>query len=130
MGWASKGGHAYADSSNPEAWGVCDRCGQTWLLRELKFQFDFRGPRLMNTQLRVCQPCTDLPCVWFKPIVVPPDPIPVPNPRPQQTNTGPAGWSMGAGWSVGPWSVGSNSVGPTTVIEQAPPMTTLPVDEE
>jgi len=128
MAWASKAGHATTDPSAPEAFGICDRCGFTYnLARDLPWQFDFRGPRLANLRLRICRPCQDTPWEFYKPIVVPPDPLPVLNPRPQQTNTGSNGWGVG-GWGTGPWSVGQTWEQPVLPVEYAPPMT-MSVDE-
>lgn len=49
---------------------------------DLKWQFDFVGPRLMNLRIRVCSRCLDKPFEHWRPIIVPPDPVPIPNPRP------------------------------------------------
>jgi len=129
MVYASKAGHATTNPDNPSAFGVCDRCGQTWNLQELPWQFDWRGNRLMNLKLRICPPCQDKPFNFNRPIVVPPDPVPVFNPRPQQTDTGEVGWSMG-GWSTGGWSVGQSPINPAPVIDPAPPVTNLTIDDD
>ncbi len=76
-------GRARVDPRHPSAFGVCDRCGFWWNLDELRYQFDWRGPRLQNLRLRVCPPCTDKPSIWLKPIVYPPDPVPRMDPRVQ-----------------------------------------------
>lgn len=83
MAWRFTG-RARVNASNPRAFGVCDRCGFWHNLQDLSWQFDWRGPRLMNLRIRVCRQCTDKPFIFNKPIILPPDPIPVADPRPQQ----------------------------------------------
>lgn len=81
MAWRFHG-RARVDPQNPRAFGVCDRCGMYWNLEKLNFQFDWRGNRLQNLEIRVCQRCMDVPQEQYRPIIVPPDPMPVYMPRP------------------------------------------------
>jgi hypothetical protein len=83
MAWRFNG-HARVNPRNPEAFGICDRCGWRYNLNDLSFQHDWRGNRLMNLNIRVCNRCYDTPFEHFRPIIVPPDPIPVFQPRPDQ----------------------------------------------
>jgi hypothetical protein len=76
--------HFRVDPTNPRAKAVCDRCGQQWQLEELKWQYQWVGPRLQNLRVYVCPPCLDKPQPNIKTIVIPADPIPVFNPRPEQ----------------------------------------------
>ncbi len=76
-------GRARVDPQHPEAFGVCDRDGMWYNLRDLFWQFDWRGPRLMNLRIRVCRKCLDQPSNAFRTIIYPPDPVPVADPRPQ-----------------------------------------------
>lgn len=76
-------GRASVDSENPKAFGICDRCGFLYNLKELRWQFDFAGPVLQNLRILVCSPCYDKPQEQNKPVLLPPDPLPVPNARPQ-----------------------------------------------
>ncbi|MDE2096493.1 MAG: hypothetical protein KGL39_04545 [Patescibacteria group bacterium] len=115
MAYASRAGHAITNPDAPDSFFQCDRDGFWYNRSEGQFQFDFRGPRLMNIQIFVCRSCLDKPYEFNRPIVTPADPIPIKNPRPAQTNTGDAGFGMGAGWSVGPWSVGSDYVLPQPI---------------
>jgi len=62
---------------------VCDRCGFWYLLDDLHYQMEWRGPRLMNIRLRVCQKCYDVPFIFNRPLVIPPDPVPRYDPRPE-----------------------------------------------
>lgn len=76
-------GRASVDSSNPAAWGTCDRCGFNYNLKNLSWQFDWAGTRLINKGLLVCGSCLDKPSPWLRALVLPPDPPPVMNARPE-----------------------------------------------
>lgn len=80
MAWRYHG-HARVSPRNPEAFGVCDRCCRWFNLVDLRFQYDWRGNRLMNLNFRVCRSCYDKPFEHYRPIIVGPDPIPARNPR-------------------------------------------------
>ncbi len=82
MAWRPHG-HARVDPSHPAAFGVCDRCGRLFNLDDLHFQFDYRGPQLANLQLRVCRQDLDRPFNFFRPVILPPDPVPRLQPRPE-----------------------------------------------
>jgi len=82
MAWRYHG-HARVDPQRPEAFGVCDRCGRLFNLNDLLWQFDWRGPRLANLRIRVCRQDLDKPFIFFRPIILPPDPVPVRDPRPE-----------------------------------------------
>lgn len=82
MAWRFTG-RARVDARNPQAFGVCDRCGFWNNLADLHYQYDYRGPQLANLRIRVCPRCMDSPFIFYKPIVYPPDPVPVQDPRPQ-----------------------------------------------
>lgn len=127
MAWANRAGHAVTDASFPVHQFQCDRCGQWWSGQHAINQVDWRGPRLMALNIIVCPPCNDVPFIYNRPIVTPPDPIPVRNPRPAQTNTGSNGWGIG-GWGTGPWSVGLTAEQPAPILIPAPPMT-MGIDE-
>jgi hypothetical protein len=71
------------NSDNPRAKGVCDRCGQTWQHKDLKWQFEWIGPRLQNIRILVCTPCLDKPQQNLRTIVIPPDPVAIMNARPE-----------------------------------------------
>jgi len=83
MAWRFHG-HARVNRDAPEAFGICDRCGQQYNLVDLKFQYDWRGQKLQNLNLRVCKRCYDVPFEHYRPIIVPPDPLPKRQPRPDQ----------------------------------------------
>lgn len=79
-------GRATVNPDSPRAFGRCDRCGFIYNLSSLRFQFDFRGPRLTNLRFLVCQTCYDTPQPQLKPIILTQDPVPVANPRPEDYN--------------------------------------------
>lgn len=77
-------GHASIDPTQPAAKAVCDRCGFLYSHRDLRWQSDWRGPRLQNLRLLVCQSCLDTPQMnGQRTILIPPDPIPIQNARPE-----------------------------------------------
>ncbi len=81
MAWRFHG-RARVNSHDPRAFGTCDRCGIWYNLNELRFQYDWRGNRMMNLNFRVCRKCYDKPFEHYRPIIVPPDPVPKMFPRP------------------------------------------------
>ena len=81
MGYASQSGRARTSSKNPQAFGVCDRCGMWYNHVNLAWQFDWGGASLINKRILVCQPCNDIPQNQLRAIVLPADPVPVMNPR-------------------------------------------------
>jgi hypothetical protein len=66
---------------NPRAFAVCDRCGIWYNHDQLRFQFDWRGPSLMNLRVLVCPSCVDRAQEQLRSIVIPADPVPIQNPR-------------------------------------------------
>jgi hypothetical protein len=81
MSYASKAGRARVSAKNPQAQGVCDRCGLWYTLADLTFQADWRGTSLQNLWLRVCSRCLDAPQQQLRAIQLPADPVPVWQPR-------------------------------------------------
>jgi hypothetical protein len=81
MGYASQSGRARTSSRNPQAHGICDRCGFRYNHVDLKWQFDWAGASLINKRLLVCNPCNDQPQQQLRAIIVPADPMPIINPR-------------------------------------------------
>lgn len=76
-------GRARIDVNDPRALGVCDFCGFLYNLKDLRWQFEWIGPRLQNQRELVCRTCNDKPQEQLRTIVLPPDPIPVYNARPE-----------------------------------------------
>ena len=77
---------ASVNGNAPSAFARCDRCGFIYNHKSLQFQFDYRGPRLTNLRILVCQPCYDKPQPQLKPIMTTQDPLPVINARPEDYN--------------------------------------------
>jgi hypothetical protein len=83
VSYSSKAGRARISAKNPQAFGVCDRCGIWENLVSLQNQFDWRGTSLQNLWLRVCKRCLDTPQQQLRSITLPADPVPVDYPRPE-----------------------------------------------
>lgn len=81
MGYASQSGRARVSSRNPQAFGVCDRCGMWYNHADLKWQYDWAGASLINKRILVCDTCYDDPQQQLRAIALPADPVPVMNPR-------------------------------------------------
>ena len=75
-------GRATVDADSPRAWAHCDRCYALVNHSDLRFQFRYAGPRLVNTNKLVCERCLDEPNQQERTIVIPSDPVPIRNPRP------------------------------------------------
>jgi hypothetical protein len=83
MAYASRAGRARTSATNPQAHAICDRCAFRFNLVNLRWQFDYAGPTLVNKRLLVCDTCYDEPNSQLRAIVIPADPVPVLNPRPE-----------------------------------------------
>ena len=105
MGYASRQGRAHTSSSNPQAAGVCDRCGFVYQHNTLRWQMDWAGASLINKRILVCDRCYDTPQEQLRAIVIPADPVPIQNPRPNlRTETPPIN-------TVAPVVTGTTTVG-------------------
>ena len=93
MAWRFHG-RARVDANNPQAFGVCDRCGIWDNQKDLRWQFDYRGPNLQNLRILVCQYCLDIPQPQLKPRIIPPDPMPVLNARPENFSVDEQNWMV------------------------------------
>ena len=80
-------GRASVSTTNPRAFGICDRCGFLYNHHELQWQFDYRGAALINIRLLVCDTCLDIPQNQLRNIIVPADPTPIMNARTQDYPT-------------------------------------------
>ena len=76
-------GRASVSSSNPRAFGICDRCGFLYNHIRLQWQYDYAGAGLINKRILVCNDCNDTPQAQLRAIVLPADPVPIQNPRVQ-----------------------------------------------
>jgi hypothetical protein len=76
-------GRAKVNASDPHAFAVCQRCGFWYNRDDLHWQFEWRGPNLVNIRIAVCDRCLDVPFIFARPIVYPPDPVPIAWPLPE-----------------------------------------------
>lgn len=75
---------AETDPQSPRGWGTCDRCGFVANLYKLAWQYDWRGAKLDNTRILVCEYCYDNPQRQLGTVFIPPDPLPKINARVEQ----------------------------------------------
>jgi hypothetical protein len=76
-------GRASVSTRNPQAFGICDRCGFLYNHNRLQWQFDWAGAGLINKRILVCNTCLDTPQEQLRAIILPADPTPILNPRVQ-----------------------------------------------
>ena len=74
--------YAHVDPTHPEGWGQCDRCSFWYDRSELRYEMQWGGAQLYNTEVIVCPRCHDIPFEQLRTIILPPDPPPVRNARP------------------------------------------------
>lgn len=77
MSYASRSGRARVSPNNPQAFGVCQRCGIWYNRVELKNQYEWRGAALLPIYIFVCKECYDEPNAQLRAIVIPADPVPI-----------------------------------------------------
>lgn len=82
MAWRFKG-RAKVSPSRPQAFAVCDRCGNWRNHVDLQWQWQWSGVKLQNLRLLVCESCLDVPQAQLKARILPPDPLPIKDPRPE-----------------------------------------------
>lgn len=74
--------YARVNTTNPENWAQCDRCGFWRNGSDLVWQDQWAGTHLYNIQILVCRDrCYDVPQEQLRTIILPPDPPPVLNAR-------------------------------------------------
>lgn len=100
MSYADRAGRATVNTRAPNAFAVCDSCGEWYNRVNLLVQREWYGDNLADTGFRVCQRCLSRPQAQLKPVILPLDPIPIFEPRPerlqaQQSINGP---TTGAVW--------------------------------
>lgn len=74
---------ARTDPSAPAAWGTSDRNGMVGNHKDLRFQMEWAGLKLINTRVLVWDDEYDTPQRQLGTIVIPPDPPPIFNARPE-----------------------------------------------
>jgi hypothetical protein len=77
-------GRASINPRRPEALGVCDLCGFLYNHRALTWDYDWRGSKMQNLRILVCEGCLDEPQQnGQRSFILPPDPVPIANARPE-----------------------------------------------
>lgn len=74
-------GRARVSSRSPDAFAICDNCGFLYNHSDLRWQLEWMGNKLANTQQLVCRRCNDVPQSQLRAIALPADPLPIRNPR-------------------------------------------------
>jgi len=101
-------GRASISRTNPQALAICDRCGFRYLRIDLSWQHQWRGTKLQNIRMLVCEGCLDKPQENIRTIILPPDPIPIVNARPEN-NVGDDNPMSAIGYSAISGTVAPNS---------------------
>lgn len=75
---------AEVDPIKPSAWARSDRNGFIGNLKNMKWQCEWRGPRIVNTRILMHEDELDIPQRQLgSPAILGPDPVPVANARPE-----------------------------------------------
>lgn len=75
---------AQVDPTSPEAWGTSDRNGMIGNHVKMRWQYDWRGPRMVNTRILIHEDELDEPQRQLgSPAILGPDPMPIANARPE-----------------------------------------------
>ena len=77
-------GHVIVNPSSPEPAGECQRCSAWYNLNRLNWQYEWSGNQLINTNLRFCPRCMDVPQPQLKTRMIEADPVSVLDARPSQ----------------------------------------------
>lgn len=73
---------AQVDPTNPAGWGSSDRNGMIGNLKNMRWQHEWRGPRIVNTRVLVHEDELDEPQRQLgTPALLGPDPVPLINAR-------------------------------------------------
>ena len=86
MGGFAPKGRARLDPQHPAAFAICDRCGFLYNHRDLQFQPEWHGTKILAIRHLVCPKCLDEPNMTLKAVKLPPDPVPILNPRAERTH--------------------------------------------
>lgn len=81
MSWRPHG-HVRVNSRLPAAAGRCDRCSMLYNWKDLRYQWQWSGEKLINLRLLVCDECLDIPQPQLRARILTPDPVPIINARP------------------------------------------------
>jgi hypothetical protein len=83
VAWRPRPKYARVNPSSPAAYGTCDRSGFIGNQQNLRSQVQWRGLRLLDTNLLVLPKFLDTPQRQLGTIILSPDPVPVLNARPE-----------------------------------------------
>lgn len=72
------------DPTRPEAWGTDDRSGFVGNHKNLRWQMEWAGTKLINKRVLVFDDQYDTPQRQLGTLILPPDPVPIANARPEQ----------------------------------------------
>ncbi len=86
MAWRPHG-HAAVSARSPRASAICDRCSRLTNHYKLRWQYEWRGERLQNIRILVCDHCYDEPQEQLRARILAPDPTPIANARPEPFTT-------------------------------------------
>ena len=87
MGAWHPSGRATVSARSPSALAICDACGFTYNLKDLRPRVQWAGAKLQTFNMLVCRTCWDVPQEQLRTIIIPADPLPVYNPRPERYTT-------------------------------------------
>lgn len=122
MAYASRSGRATTSSTNPRAFGVCQRCGIWYNRDRLIPQFQWQGAGLQNLWIFTCLDCHDTPQQQLRSLALPADPVPVAYPLvepfdydSEQDQTTPYGEPVG----LEPYAISPLQIDPATGLPKA-----------
>lgn len=75
---------ARVSATQPSSWATDDRSGFIGNHKNMVWQFEWGGTRLINKRILVYPDMLDRPQRQLGSVVIPPDPVPVMNARPEQ----------------------------------------------
>lgn len=102
MSWRPHPRRAEVDPDNlrDAAWSTDDRSGFILNHRDMRWQYQWAGPQLINLQLLVAPDMYDKPQEQLRTIVIPPDPNPLFNARPEPYTIDETDWRTTSDGSI------------------------------
>lgn len=94
MSWRPHPKWAATDASSPRGWATSDRSGFIGNLENMRFQYAWSGPQLINTRLQVYEAEYDVPNEQFRTLIIPPDPPSLMNARPEPYTIDETDWRV------------------------------------
>ena len=81
MAWRPHPKYSRTNPSHPAAWGTDDKSGFIFNQRDLQWQYEWQGVRLVNLRILTGPPFYDQPNRQLGTIILPPDPVSIMNAR-------------------------------------------------